>query len=482
MKRLGLVLAGLMLLWVGLMSSALFVGGAGLARASDCGGLGSPAVSVNLGALPTSVGAFKGEQLVNAALIMNAGKALGVSRRGQTIAVMTAIGESTLKVLPYGDSAGPDSRGLFQQRDNGAWGTLADRMDPTTSATMFYKALLKVSGWEQMEPTLAANSVQRNADPLHYAQFWEPAVRIVEALGAATTAPSSPIVSQVNASSTMTGAEAIARYRLGNVRPITADAVARLAPMFGIATVGGYRPTTNVPDHEVGLAADFMVPTTEAGRAQGDRLAAYAIQNAREMGIDYVLWSQRSWNTERGTWRPMEDRGSVTQNHQDHVHITFVGDKSAGNLSASSACIPGEGDIPVAKGGWSRPVEGPVTSEFNPARVHPITGIVKPHTGTDFGAACNSPIRAARAGRVVYVGPRGTYGNLIEIDHGGGTTTRYAHMYDDGILTRIGATVQGGQVIGSVGASGASTGCNLHFEVRTGGTPVNPRTVLTDLL
>lgn len=356
-------------------------------------------------------------------------------------------------------------------------------MDPTTSATMFYKALLKVEGWEQMEPTLAANSVQRNANPMHYAEGWEPAVRIVEALEATTptatssTAPAGAQPAQLDAQA------AIENYSLGPVRQITAEGVALLAPMFGIKTVGGYRKTTNVPDHEIGLAADFMVPLNDAGRAQGDRLAAYAVEHAEQLGIDYILWSQRSWNPERGSWRPMEDRGSPTQNHFDHVHITFLGDKSAGNLSSLSACAPGEGDVPVAQGGWVLPSDATVSSEFDPNRMHPIEHVVKPHNGMDFGDACGSPIRAARSGRVVYAGgPRGSYGNLIEIDHGGKTTTRYAHMESSGVLTRVGASVEAGQVIGAVGKSGGSTGCHLHFEVRVAGKPVNPRTVLKDLL
>ena len=88
---------------------------------------------------------------------------------GQTVAVMTAMGESSLINVDHGDAAGPDSRGLFQQRDNGAWGTYADRMNPQTAATNFYTALLRVEGWETLPPTIAAHRVQRNADPNHYA-------------------------------------------------------------------------------------------------------------------------------------------------------------------------------------------------------------------------------------------------------------------------------------------------------------------------
>lgn len=75
---------------------------------------------------------------------MNAAAALGLDARAQAVGVMTAMGESSLLVLEYGDVAGPDSRGLFQQRANGAWGSYADRMDPTISATNLFRALLRV--------------------------------------------------------------------------------------------------------------------------------------------------------------------------------------------------------------------------------------------------------------------------------------------------------------------------------------------------
>ena len=105
-----------------------------------------------------------------------------LSVNGQMISVMVALGESGLRVLDTGDGAGPDSRGLFQQRDNGAWGSYADRMDPTTSATNFIKALKGVAGWELLEPTIAGNRVQRNADPYHYQKYWPEAVKLVQAL------------------------------------------------------------------------------------------------------------------------------------------------------------------------------------------------------------------------------------------------------------------------------------------------------------
>jgi len=124
------------------------------------------------------------DQLANAASIVAAGKAMGLSVRDQTIGVMTAMGESSLTVVDHGDVAGPDSRGLFQQRANGAWGSLADRMDPTVSATHFFAALTQVSGRDAMAPTQVAHAVQRNADPLHYAKYWDAAVSIVARVSA----------------------------------------------------------------------------------------------------------------------------------------------------------------------------------------------------------------------------------------------------------------------------------------------------------
>ncbi|WP_417221239.1 M23 family metallopeptidase [Arthrobacter sp.] len=131
------------------------------------------------------VAGFSGDQLVNAAHIMGAAADLKLPVAAQILGVQAAIGESTLKVIDQGDAAGPDSRGLFQQRANGAWGSYKDRMDPHTSATNFFKALQRVKGWQDLEPTEAIHRVQSNADPNHYTPFRAPAAAIVKALSGA---------------------------------------------------------------------------------------------------------------------------------------------------------------------------------------------------------------------------------------------------------------------------------------------------------
>ena len=82
-----------------------------------------------------TVAGYKGVQLANAQKVVAAADKLGLDDWTAAVGIMTAMGESSLVNIGYGDAAGPDSRGLFQQRANGAWGTLADRMNPTIAST-----------------------------------------------------------------------------------------------------------------------------------------------------------------------------------------------------------------------------------------------------------------------------------------------------------------------------------------------------------
>ena len=158
----------------------LFLGAGGAKAAESCGVAGS---GVSVASVPAQVGTFSGKQLENAAAIMKAAKDLGLPAAAQILGVQAAIGESTLNVIDHGDAAGPDSRGLFQQRNNGAWGSYSDRMDPYISATNFFKTLSNVAGWDQLEPSTAIHRVQGNAVESHSAQFRTPAAGVVKALG-----------------------------------------------------------------------------------------------------------------------------------------------------------------------------------------------------------------------------------------------------------------------------------------------------------
>jgi len=109
-------------------------------------------------------------------------------------------------------------------------------------------------------------------------------------------------------------------------------------------------------------------------------------------------------------------------------------------------------------------------------RHDPFTGRGAMHTGLDFRAGYGSPIHAAAKGRVSFVGQRAGYGKVVEISHGNGLMTRYAHM--SAFRARVGQKVAAGDVIGAIGSSGRSTGPHLHFEVRINDRAVNPRPFL----
>ena len=105
-------------------------------------------------------------------------------------------------------------------------------------------------------------------------------------------------------------------------------------------------------------------------------------------------------------------------------------------------------------------------------RIDPFTGWNAFHEGMDFMAAEGTPITSAAGGVVVYAGLHPQYGNMIEIDHGNGLITRYAHASK--LIANVGDVVLRGQKIAEVGSTGRSTGTHLHFEVRQWGAPQNP--------
>lgn len=430
------------------------------------------AVSVDAGSVPKGpIAGYSGAQLVNAAYIMQAAKALNLTVRDQQIGVMTAMGESSLRVVDYGDTAGPDSRGLFQQRANGAWGSYSDRMDPFISATNFFKAVVKVEGRESLAPTIVAHRTQGNADPYHYTKFWDAARQVVAALGGVRSSSSA----SASAGTTTAAGSTASRYDLGKVQPQTAALANTLGPKFGITTIGGYRPNDPFPDHPSGLALDIMV---YGDKAKGQRLADYVQRNADELGVEYLIWYRQIWNSGRAAegWRAMPDRGSVSANHQDHVHVLLRKDARPVAAGAAPAGCPADTTAPtgpVSATGWTAPASGPITTPYG-WRIHPIKKTRSFHYGIDVGAGCDAPVRAANAGVVVGVTHPAAYGSLVEVDHGGGVITSYGHMYDSGVLVKVGDTVKAGQQIAKVGSAGWSTGCHLQFEVKVNGSTVDP--------
>lgn len=164
-----------------------------LTSSSSAGACGTGQQSV----IPVADGEGADEQVKNAQLIDKAAASLGLSGQASRIAIITAMGESSLINIDYDDNArNPDGSianggGLFQQQPSQGWGTWEQVMDPTYAATSFLtgpghdrkRGLVSIAGWETMEPTLAIHKVQINSDPNHYARFYAEADAIIARAG-----------------------------------------------------------------------------------------------------------------------------------------------------------------------------------------------------------------------------------------------------------------------------------------------------------
>jgi hypothetical protein len=178
--RAGLFFAGLVIVatWacVAALLLAVVYGDAGAETPTP---LGASSCLAHSAERDPSFGQLDVEQLRNSAAIVEVGQRLGVAPYGWTIALATAMQESGLRNLTWGDR---DSLGLFQQRPSQGWGSAAQILDPVYAAGRFYRGLLDVPGWRDMPLTAAAQAVQRSAFPFAYARHEQLAATLVQRL------------------------------------------------------------------------------------------------------------------------------------------------------------------------------------------------------------------------------------------------------------------------------------------------------------
>lgn len=264
------------------------------------------------------------EQAENAALITAIGVARGMPARAATIALATAYQESKLANLEYGDA---DSLGLFQQRPSQGWGTDEQVLDPVYATNAFYDALADVDGYESMEVTDAAQTVQRSGFPDAYADHEGDARVLASALtGNSPAAFSCTVDADVD--------EAGDRLRdSGLVR--RADAVRReLVAVFGDLSLGGFEPggvsTGHMEGstHYEGRAVDvFVRPVNEANNVRGWAIASYLVAQAGRLDVQTVIFDDRIWQARRSDdgWRdydpPSRSGDTAILEHRDHVHV-----------------------------------------------------------------------------------------------------------------------------------------------------------------
>jgi hypothetical protein len=218
------------------------------------------------------------EQMANAATIAAVGLARGISDRGVVIALATAMQESDLYNLDYGDR---DSLGLFQQRPSQDWGEDWEVMDPRYAAGAFYDALLRVPGWESMRLTEAAQAVQRSAYPEAYQKWAEAAQVVGEALvGTHETAVTCTKVSE----------------------PTLRGEAAMQALAVGVRADWGELAAT-VPAARTGSL------TLAAGQERvGWQLAHWLVAHSANHGVSRVRFGEHEWTIDSGRWQRLGDQ------------------------------------------------------------------------------------------------------------------------------------------------------------------------------
>ena len=418
-------------------------------------------------AAATQVDGLDAEQARNASIIVTTGQAAGVPTHGLQIALATAMQESTLRNLDYGDR---DSIGLFQQRPTTGWGTLAQLRDPVYAARAFYggphgpnttgdasepPGLLDIPGWQDMRLTDAAQAVQRSAHPEAYQQWADDAETWLTKLISTDPGGCNP-----------GGGLTCPPTGLDTETGLTPDALRVLrclkATFPQITTFAGVGQRPNDSDHPTGRAVDGMIDNwaTPTGNALGWQVAEWARTHAICLGVTYVIFDASIWSPDRAAegWRPYEhpNRGTdATSLHRNHIHISVDG--------YAGGCLDGT---------WVVPLEGDyrITATFGQHGGSRATR----HTGIDLAAPIGRTVLAASGGTITYAAFDGPYGQKIEITHPDGTRTSYAHLHH--IDVEPGETVTAGDPIGTLGTTGNTTGPHLHFELRPGPSdqPVDP--------
>ena len=205
---------------------------------------------------------------VNASTITAVAVARGLPPRAASIALATAVQESGLRNLNYGDDAGPDSRGLFQQRPSQGWGAQEQVMDPVYAANAFYDALVEVPGYQDLPLTVAAQTVQRSAFPDAYADHESEGRAFASALTGQTPAA---------LGCTLGPAETAGD-------PDTV--LAAMSALYG--------------EQQAMILGEVLV--VGASGEYGWSLAQWAVANAKALNINDVSYDSRTWTRGSGAW------------------------------------------------------------------------------------------------------------------------------------------------------------------------------------
>lgn len=464
-----------------MLMGALGGGTAGTAAAlEEQSGNGNCAQDVTIaGTANVDVDNLSKSQIRNAQTIIAQGKRLGLPKRAWQTAVMVAWVESKMRALDHGHA---DSQGMFQQRPSSGWGSPKQVRDPKLSTLAFYgkanhtnnPGLTDISGWRNKDLPVLAQRVQRSAFPYRYAEAENLAAQIIsEVAGTATVA------SGANCGPGAQKAMSCPRSDYPNVEEgLKPDGLrvlrcgSRKFPKISTWLGAGERSANSDSDHPSGRAVDAMISSaydkykSKKAKEYGWKLAKWARKNASGLGVKYVIYYGKIWSRQRSDegWRSYDHPSGAsndTSAHRDHVHISVYGNKAttAGN---SEWTLPIRGNYEVSSGFGSKGYSG--------------------HDGQDMSTMqkTGKPVVAASDGviirREVECGGTCSYGRWVQIWHGDGKHTLYAHLESFASGLDEGSKVKAGQIIGYSGNAGNSTGPHLHLQLTKGGTKKVPGT------
>jgi len=329
-----------------------------------------PAGDAGRGGEPVTDESMRARQVAFAKIIDGVAIARGLPGQATLVALMTALQESQLENIAYGDR---DSVGLFQQRPSAGWGTVQQIMDPVYATEAFFggakppgpPGLVDINGWPSMTYTEAAQAVQASAFPDAYAKQERRARQIAAAAGINLERDGDPYAGR--AGPKPTGSAGGAPLTLdpcedggglidgkpidgvwpaqqatvadptgtgGMVTPRTAAWVAQARaalanPPMSCWDAHAWNPTS---DHPKGKACDVFVGgdarRSAPMRAKGDSIANWTLQTASKTGVKYVIWYGKIWSARTGQWKPYNgggiyDPSSATGGHFDHVHVSL---------------------------------------------------------------------------------------------------------------------------------------------------------------
>lgn len=317
-------------------------------------------------------------QLKYAQQVINQVADEGLSEHAAVIALATVQQESKFlmywsnrvpgsKALAFGGPRGSDhhSVGLFQQQVWGnkfQWGTVEDAMNPATSTKMFLRELRKIDGWKTMPITVAAQKVQRSAHPSRYAPWEKMARTLVSDLrpsGKATDYGSDhshddmETVVDDKKTDGDSGSTAVSPSLPEGKNPFKLKIETTLKPdtqavqhatikYFGeyVYAMGGYRAGSK--GHSGRIATDLMIDKykTPQGVANGDKMAAFFLENREALGVSYIIWQDKIWLGASTGWQAYSGSGKYgnqfagnwndTTKHLDHLHVEVHGDRGTG--------------------------------------------------------------------------------------------------------------------------------------------------------